>query len=80
MVDEKRVYPAKRPIRKVLITIPKDQIDMIDECAKAIGMSRSAFLQVYFDTFAERIRDFTEGWLVGIRHYYQKQMQELKKS
>ena len=37
-------------------------------------MSRSAFLQVYFDVFAERVRDFTEGWLVNMKPYRDLEM------
>ena len=76
----KPVYPPKRPVRKTLISIPEDQIMMIDECAKAMGMSRSAFLQVYFDTYAEQVISFTEGWLAGIGHYYKKMMAEKQKT
>jgi len=73
----KTVYPPQREVRKVLLTIPADQVEMIDNCAKAIGMSRSSFLQVYFDTYAEQVMNFTEGWLANIG-YYHKKMQENK--
>jgi len=73
----KPVYPPKRDVVKVLITIPADQVKMLDDCANAIGMSRSAFLQVYFDTYAEQVMNFTEGWLANIG-YYHKKMQENK--
>lgn len=75
MSDPKRIYPINRPVRKILITIPRDQVKMIDECAGTIGMSRSAFLQVYFDIFAERVRDFTEGWLGNMKYYYKEEAQ-----
>jgi hypothetical protein len=73
-MEAKRVFPANRPVGKVLLTLPKDQIKMIDDCARAVGMSRSAFLQVYFDVFAERVRDFTEGWLVNMKPYRDLEM------
>lgn len=78
MSKAKPVYPPKRPVKKILITIPQDQVTMIDECAKAMGLSRSAFLQIYFDTYAEQVINFTEGWLAGIGFYYEKLMQEEK--
>lgn len=78
MGKPKTVYPPKRPVQKILITIPKDQVSMIDECAKAMGMSRSAFLQIYFDTYAEQVINFTEGWLANIGYYYKKQMEKEK--
>jgi len=72
MSKAKPVYPSERKVRKILITIPVDQISMIDNCAKAIGMSRSSFLQVYFDTYAEAVMNFAEGWLAGISYYVKK--------
>lgn len=74
----KQVYPPERPVQKILITLPKDHVEMIDNCARAIGMSRSAFLQIYFDTYAEQVINFTEGWLANIGYYYQKQLRENK--
>jgi len=79
MSDAKTVYPPERRVRKILITIPEDQVKMLDECAKALGMSRSTFIQVYLDTFAERVIDFAEGWLAGIGYYYQKQIRKEKR-
>lgn len=75
MSKPKPVYPPKREVKKTLITIPADQIEMIDNCAKAIGMSRSSFLQVYFDTYAEQVVNFTEGWLANIGYYYKKRQE-----
>jgi len=72
MSKAKTVYPAERKVVKALLTLPADQVQMIDDCAKAIGFSRSAFLQVYFDTYAEQVMNFTEGWLAGIGYYHKK--------
>ena len=77
-MSAKTVYPPQRPVQKILITIPKDQVALIDNCAKAMGMSRSGFLQVYLDTYAEQVISFTEGWLAGIGYYYEKQMEKEK--
>lgn len=78
MSTPKPVYPPQRSVMKILITIPKDQVAMVDNCAKAMGMSRSAFLQVYFDTYAEQVISFTEGWLAGIGFYYDKMVKSEK--
>lgn len=76
---EQRIFPPHRPTKKFLLTLPQDQLDMIDDGAKAVGLSRSAFLQIYFDVFAERLREFVEGWLTGVSPYVQKLMEQKKK-
>jgi len=65
----KTVYPPTRPVRKILVTLPKDIVEMLDNCSKAIGMSRSAFLQVYFDGYNEQVVNFTRGWLRALLYY-----------
>jgi len=73
MSRRKTVYPDKRPVQKVLLTLPTDVVELIDNCAKAIGMSRSAFLQVYFDGYNEQVVNFTEGWLKALLYYKKKE-------
>lgn len=72
MAREVRVYPPKRKQRKILVTLPEDTVSMLDDCAEAMGYSRSAFLQVYFDTYSEQVITFTTGWLAGISYYSDK--------
>ena len=71
-MSKRTVYPPERKVQKILIAIPKDQIALIDDCARAMGMSRSAFLQVYFDSYSEQVVTFVEGWLTGIKYYLNK--------
>jgi hypothetical protein len=73
MSRTKKVYPAKRPIQKVLVTLPSDIVELIDNCARSIGMSRSAFLQVYFDGYNEQVVNFTEGWLKALLYYKKRE-------
>lgn len=79
MGEAQKVFLAERKVKKILLTLPEDQIKMIDECAKAVGLSRSSFLHIYFDVFAERVRDFTEGLLVGVGPYQQKKLEKMKR-
>lgn len=77
MAREVTVYPPERTSSKKLVTLPDDRWRLIDECSKAMGMtSRSAFLQIYFDTYGEQVLSFTEGWLANIRYYQEKVDQE----
>lgn len=73
MSKVKKIYPSKRPIQKVLVTLPSDIVELIDNCARSIGMSRSAFLQVYFDGYNEQVVNFTEGWLKALLYYKKKE-------
>lgn len=72
MSTEKKVYPGERKKRRILVDLPEDIILMLDDCARAIAMTRSGFLQVYFDSYAEQVISFTEGWLKNIGFYYDK--------
>lgn len=73
MAREVKVYPPQRKQKKILVTLPEDIVEMIDDCTRAMGMtSRSAFLQVYFDTYSEQVITFTTGWLSGISYYSDK--------
>jgi len=77
MPKEVTVYPPERTTSKKLVTLPDDVWMLIDECTKAMGLtSRSAFLQIYFDTYGEQVLSFTEGWLANLRYYQEKVTQE----
>lgn len=77
MSREITVYPPERKTSKRLVTLPDDLWTLIDECTKAMGMtSRSGFLQIYFDTYAEQVLSFTEGWLANVRYYLDRVEQD----
>ena len=59
----------ERKTQKCLLTLPEDQVLLIDSCARAIGLSRSSFMQIYFDNRAEDLGAFTTGWLAGNKYY-----------
>jgi len=75
---ERAVYPPERKVQKILVALPQDQVAMIDDCAKAMGMSRSSFLHIFFDAYSEKIIDFVEGWLTGIKYYIDKETRQSK--
>ena len=49
--------------------LPEDQVLLLDNCAKAIGLSRGAFMQVYVDHHVDELTNFTTGWLAANRYY-----------
>lgn len=75
-VPKIKLFPPKRRKRKVIIVLPVDQIQLLDDAANAIGIDRSAFLTVYIDTFAETIQSFVAGWLTGMKFYQEKVAEE----
>jgi len=54
----------KRGIKKYTIDLPQDQIAVMDVCAKALGLSRSAFLLLWNDSSMKAMIDWT-NMLVG---------------
>lgn len=69
MSQKQRVYPPERPVKKVLLSLPVDQVELIDRCASAVGFNRSPFLQIFIDTFSEHMVSFTEGMLAGTNYF-----------
>jgi len=53
----------KRGIKKYTIDLPQDQISVVDVCAKALGLSRSAFLLLWFDSSERAMIDWTNTLL-----------------
>jgi len=53
----------KRGIKKYTIDLPQDQINVVDVCAKALGLSRSAFLLLWFDSSERAMIDWTNTLL-----------------
>ena len=62
-----KIIPRKT--QKCLLTLPEDQVLLIDNCARAIGLSRSSFMQIYVDNRVEDLGAFTTGWLAGNKYY-----------
>jgi hypothetical protein len=53
----------KRGIKKYTIDLPQDQISVVDVCAKTLGLSRSAFLLLWFDSSQKAMIDWTNTLL-----------------
>jgi hypothetical protein len=53
----------KRGIKKYTIDLPQDQVNVVDVCAKALGLSRSAFLLLWFDSSERAMIDWTNTLL-----------------
>jgi len=53
----------KRVIKKYTIDLPVDQVSVMDVCAKALGISRSAFLLLWNDSSIKAMIDWTNTLL-----------------
>jgi len=53
----------KRKIKRTTIDLPQDQIDVIDACAKALGLSRSGFLLMWNDSCSQAMVEWTQHLL-----------------
>jgi len=78
MTEEIKLYPPERKQKKVLVSLPEDQIKFLDDCAKAMGVSRSTFLMIYIDKHNEYIAEFVDGWLASLQ-VYQERLDEEKR-
>jgi len=54
----------KRKIKRTTVDLPEDQIVLVDTCARALGISRSAFLLLWFDSSAKAMVDWTNHIVV----------------
>lgn len=54
----------KRAIKRTTVDLPEDQIKVVDACAKALGVARSTFLLLWFDSSVKAMIDWTQH-LVG---------------
>jgi len=53
----------KRRLKRTTIDIPEDQIKVVDACAKALGVNRSNFLLLWFDSSVRAMIDWTNTLL-----------------
>jgi len=53
----------KRAMKRTTIDLPEDQINVVDVCAKALGLSRGNFLLLWFDSSARAMVDWTNTLL-----------------
>jgi len=53
----------RRGTRRFTVSLPADQTNLIDVCSEALGISRSAFLQLFLDYQAKKMVSFTDDWL-----------------
>ena len=50
----------KRKMKRTTIDLPQDQIDVIDACARALGLSRSGFLLMWNDSSCHAMVEWTQ--------------------
>jgi len=67
-----------RKMKRIALSLPEEQVLMLDECSKTIGLDRSSFLQIFLDAYAENMMSFVTGWLTGTE-YFRKRLEEKKK-
>lgn len=53
----------RRGTHRFTVSLPVDQVNLIDVCSEALGMSRSAFLQLFLDWESKKMVRFTDEWL-----------------
>jgi len=53
----------KRKIKRTTVDLPEDQINVIDVCAKALGVSRSNFLLLWTDSSVKAMIEWTNHLL-----------------
>lgn len=66
MQKARRIHLPKRPLRRTTITLPVDQLEFLDQCAKAVGQDRSSFLTILIDGFYDEIAAFAKGYVARI--------------
>ena len=63
MQRPRRLHLPKRLLRRTTITLPVDQLEFLDECAKAVGQDRGGFLTLVIDGFYDEIAAFAKGYV-----------------
>jgi len=53
----------KRKLKRTTVDLPEDQIKVVDICAKSLGVSRSNFLLLWFDSSVKAMIDWTNTLL-----------------
>ena len=77
MQRARRIRLPKRILRRTTITLPVDQLEFLDECAKAVGQDRGGFVTLVIDGFYDEIAAFAKGY-VGRVLEQAKKMEENK--
>lgn len=62
----RRIILPKRPLRRTTVNLPVDQLEFLDECAKAVGQDRSGFLTIFIDGFYDEIAAFAKGYIARV--------------
>lgn len=62
-LDEVLRRMPKRAIKRTTVDLPEDQIKVVDACAKALGVSRSNFLLLWFDSSVKAMIEWTNHLL-----------------
>ena len=62
-LDELLRSMPKRQMKRTTVDLPQDQIDVIDSCARALGLSRSGFLLIWNDSSAKAMVEWTQHLL-----------------
>jgi len=62
-LDEILNSMPKRKLKRTTIDLPEDQIKVVDICAKSLGVSRSNFLLLWFDSSVKAMIDWTNTLL-----------------
>jgi len=63
MQRPRHLHLPKRVLRRTTITLPVDQLEFLDECAKAVGQDRGGFLTLVIDGFYDEIAAFAKGYV-----------------
>jgi hypothetical protein len=63
MQRPRRIQLPRRILRRTTITLPEDQLDFLDQCAKAVGQDRGGFLTLVIDGFYDEIAAFAKGYV-----------------
>jgi len=65
----KDVYPPERKKASAVVEVFTEHLETIDNCARSTAYSRSSFMQIYIDAYAEQMITFFEGWLYCMSVY-----------
>jgi hypothetical protein len=63
MQRAKRLSLPRRILKRTTITLPVDQLELLDECAKAVGQDRGGFMTLFIDGFWDEIAAFAKGYV-----------------
>jgi hypothetical protein len=66
----------KRPKRRIMVDLAEDNIELLDDCAAKLGVSRSVLLQLVIDGFGEHIQTYTDGLMRG--YYFKHEFERVE--